>query len=386
MKLMTILSSFAGASLLFAGGYFAHDIAAPGAVREAAAPAAPQPDPVHVRFATTAPQLQYLRVAAVVESPEPLIEPLNGRISYDENYTARVSAPIAGRVTRLLAQPGDVVKAGQPLAELDAPDFAAAVADVHKSEADHRQKQLAWERARALLEGEVIARKDYESAETDLRQSAADMERARLRLRNLTQNASGVTADGRFVLRAPITGIVVDRQLNPGNEARPDAPNPLFTITDPLHLWALIDLPERYLDKVRAGQRVIVRADAYRDTEFPGRIANVGEVLDPATRRVPVRCVLDNPQRLLKPEMFARVVPVADESARLPRLPNGALISEGLNTFVFVEIEPGYFEKRKVTLGLQGRDETYVKEGLAAGDHVVVSGSLLLNSELASRQ
>ena len=93
--------------------------------------------------------------------------------------------------------------------------------------------------------------------------------------------------------------------------------------------------------------------------------------------------MLDNPHRLLKPEMYARVTPLADTLEKLPRIPNSALLTAGLYSFIFVEKEPGVFEKRQVTLGLQGRSESYVKQGLAGGERVVTAGALLLNSELA---
>jgi cobalt-zinc-cadmium efflux system membrane fusion protein len=346
--------------------------------------ASSQPNARELRFAAGSPQLSFIKVEAVEALPEPLLDPLNARIAYDENHTVRVSSPIAGRVTRILAQPGDRVAAGQQLVLLDSPDFAAAAADVAKSTADLQLKQKAYARTRELYEGEVIARKDFDAAENDLRQTEAENNRAKLRLHNLDPGASGGGAS--YALRAPIAGIVAERNVNPGTEVRPDAPNPLFIITDPTHLWVIVDLPERNLGAVHAGQEVLVEVDAYPEERFPARVATVGEVLDPATRRIQVRCVVDNPKRLLKPEMYARVTPLADTRAKLPRIHNSALITEGLYNFLFVEKEPGVFEKRQVTLGLQGRNVSYVKQGLKEGDRVVTVGALLLNSELAGTE
>jgi membrane fusion protein, heavy metal efflux system len=126
--------------------------------------------------------------------------------------------------------------------------------------------------------------------------------------------------------------------------------------------------------------------DAYPDERFPARVVTVGEVLDAATRRIQVRCVMDNPKRLLKPEMYARVTLLADTQTKLPRIHNSSLITEGLYSFLFVEKEPGVFEKRQVTLGLQGRSVSYVKQGLKEGERVVSVGALLLNSELAGTE
>ena len=335
-----------------------------------------------LHFAPGSPQLNFIRVEAVEALPEPLLDPLTARVAYDENHTARVSSPISGRVTRLMAQPGERVVAGQALAILDSPDFAAAAADVAKSGADLELKRKAYARSGELYRGEVIARKEYETAESDLRQAEAENGRAKLRLHNLDPATTPAGGTG-FVLRAPIGGVISERNLNPGSEVRPDAPNPLFVITDPTHLWVMIDLPERLLGKVRVGQKVTIDVDAYPGGDFWGQIASIGEILDPATRRVQVRCVVDNPSRRLKPEMFARVSPIDDTRVRVPRIQNAALITQGLYSFVFVEKEPGVFEKRQVTLGLQGRSDSYVKQGLRDGERVVSNGALLLNSELA---
>ena len=334
-----------------------------------------------LRFPADSAQLTFIKVQAVEALPEPLLDPLSARIAYDENHTVRVSSPIAGRVTRIFAEPGDRVDAGQTLVLLDAPDFASATADAAKSRADLQLKQRAYARANELFSAEVIARKELESAESDLRQSEAEQNRASMRLRNLDPNLKSVAAGG-YALRSPIAGVVAERTVNPGSEVRPDAPNPLFVVTDAAHLWVIVDLPERSLGALRPGQGVEVEVDAYPDRRFPARVAAVGEVLDPATRRVQVRCVLNNPQRLLKPEMYARVTPLAESRAKLPRIPNSALLTVGLYSFLFVEKEPGVYERRQVTLGLQGRSDSYVKQGLAGGERVVTAGALLLNSEL----
>ncbi|HSQ04954.1 MAG TPA: efflux RND transporter periplasmic adaptor subunit, partial [Burkholderiales bacterium] len=198
-----------------------------------------------LRFPEGAPQLSYLKVEPVRAYPEPLLDPLNGRIAYDENHTTRLSSPITGRITRIAVQPGDRVTAGQVLLEIDAPDYAQALADLNKATADVRVKQSAYNRNRELGEGEVLARKELETAEAEFRQAEAERKRAAARLRNLTQGK--MTADGRFALRATLSGIVAERKANPGAEVRPDAPDPLITITDPAHLWAIVDLPERLL-------------------------------------------------------------------------------------------------------------------------------------------
>lgn len=348
------------------------------------APAVAAPPPARkssdtVRFEANAPQLSYLQIKAVVAYPEPLVEALNARITYDDNHTARVYSPVAGRVLKIKVEAGQAVKKGDTLLQLDAPDFAAAAADDSKARADLSHKQQAYERAKQLYEAKGLAQRDVEAAEADLHQAEAEALRAKARLNNL----SGNSGDGQFSLRAPLSGIISERQVSAGSEVRPDAATPLFVITDPQHLWVLIDLPERQLGKVKVGQPVFIEVDAYPDDIFYGRVTVVGETLDPLTRRIQVRCYVNNPQHKLKPEMYARVTPDVDNEARLPRIPNSALFTQGVASYVFVELSPGVLQRRKVELALQDHEYAYVKQGLNAQDRIVTSGALLLNSELS---
>jgi len=333
-----------------------------------------------LRFAAGAPQLAYLRIEPVVKLPVPLLEPLNGRIAYDEDHTARISTPVAGRVLKIAVQAGDRVAAGQPLLWLDSPEYAQALADLRRADSDARTKQAALSRAQTLFNGGVLARKDLEGTENDSQAAHAEAERARSRFHNLNPDFS---MTGGFALRAPLSGIVTERQANPGSEARPDAPAPLFVISDPTHLWAVAELPEKDLDKVRVSQQVAIEVDAYPGQRFSGRVRGIGDVLDPVTRRVIVRCQVDNPERRLKPEMFAHIVPESTEQ-RLPQVPNAALVSEGLHTFVFVETSPGIIQKRAIELAYRGHEVSFASAGLDAGERLVVSGALLLNAELGN--
>ncbi len=334
-----------------------------------------------LHFEANAPQLAFLQIKLVEAYPEPLVEPLNARLAYDDNQTARVFSPIVGRVLKIAVDAGSEVKAGEELLLLDAPDYAQATSDLVKAKADLQRKRQTFERARGLLMSSGISLKELEAADADFHQAEAEEKRAQARLHNLQSSAS--VTDGKFVLRAPISGTISERQVNLGSEVRTDATTPLFVITDSKQLWALIDLPERYLDKVVLGQPVSVEVDAYPGEAFKGKVTVIAEALDPVTRRIQVRAEIDNTAHRLKPEMFARVTPVADSESNMPRVPNSALFTLGLHSYVFVEQSPGVLQRRQVTLGLQSHEYSYVKDGLHAGERVVTSGALLLNSELA---
>ena len=346
---------------------------------EAPAPAAPR-EPGVLRYAAGAPQLAALRIEPAASLPLPVSEPLNGRLALDETRTARISSPIAGRVLALKAEAGDRVARDAVLLQADAPDLAAADADWRKAQADEKRKKLAYERARNLLEHEVIPQKDVESADADYRQASAETRRTALRMKSL--HATG-NENGSFSLRSPLAGVVVERQVTPGMELRPDLPNPLFIVSDPSRLWLLVDVPERSLARIKPGQKVSLETDAYPDSRFAGTVDRIGYALDPATRRIQVRCTVNNADGRLRPEMYARVAFLSDSGRNAVALPNTGLVIEGVNTYAFVEKTPGVFEKRQVTLALRGRELTYIDTGLQAGERVVVEGALLLNAEMA---
>jgi len=349
-----------------------------------APPAQPAQEPGVVTFPKGAPQLTSLSIAAMGTFPVPLAEPLNGRIAFDESYTARISAPISGRVLELRAQLGDTVAAGAALAVIDAPDLGAAQADLAKAKADENRKELSLRRAKELFSGEVLPRKDLEGSEADLAQAKAETERAALRLANLNPRHAPL-AGQRMSLVSPISGVVADRKANPGMEVRPDLADPLFVVTDLKRVQVVVDLPEQHLAKVVVGQPVSVEVEAWSDHVFKGRVERIAPAVDPVTRRIQVRCTVDNAEAKLRPEMYARVRLLADEQKVAVRIPNSALITDGLYSFVFIERTEGVYVKTKVELAVQDRDFSYVASGITPEKRVVVRGALLLNSELSGR-
>ncbi|MEO0314721.1 MAG: hypothetical protein RI928_1177 [Pseudomonadota bacterium] len=338
-------------------------------------------EPGVIRFSEGEAQLSSIRIETVSAEPMPSADPVNGRVVYDENATARVVSPLNGRVLSLRAGPGDRVGKGATLLDIDAPELASAEADLAKSQSEELRKRLAFERAKTLHEHEVIARKEFESADVDYRQAQADTRRASLRLRNLQSTGRD---NGRFQLRAPIAGMIITRNVNPGQEVRPDLQEPLFLISDVSRLWVLVDIPEKQLSHVHVGQALSLETDAWPDQRFSAVVDRVGLAVDPVTRRVQVRCSVKNADFKLKPEMFVRVSFPASGERQGIRLANKALISEGVKTFVFVERGKGVFQKTEVKISLHGSDISFVESGLNAGDKVVVEGVMLLNAEASA--
>lgn len=336
-----------------------------------------------LRFATGAPQLAFIRTTAASTAPLPASEPLTAKLALAEDRTARISTAVAGRILQLHAEIGDRVGPGAPLATLDSPDYGSAIADLHKAEADAQRKALAHRRAQELLAGEAVARRDAEDAAADWQMAAAEAERARLRLANLGPRGSGE----RLILRAPFAATVVERQANPGSEARPDQAAPLFVVSDLSRLWVLVDVPERLASRVRAGEPLLVAVDAFPGETFRARITRVAPQLDPNVRRVQIRAEIGNTDGRLRPEMFARVQLADPRAATVIRLPTTALVTDGLYPVVFVEEPNGEFAKHRVRIAFQDAESVWLDPtdgGIQAGALVVTGGAMLLASELAT--
>jgi cobalt-zinc-cadmium efflux system membrane fusion protein len=351
------------------------------ATQPATASDAPTPDVI--RYAGGAPQLAMVQSQLIAASPVPLTDALSARLAYYEDVTSRVAVGVAGRITAIKAAPGDTVKAGQVLAEIDSPDFGSASADLAKARADEDRKRQAVERARALGPGDAISLKDWESLQADQAQAVAETLRAKQRLSNLDPLGL-VVAGQRMKLVSPMAGVVAERTATPALEVNTGLAAPLFVVTDPRKLWLLIDLPETLLSRIQRGRLVEVDSDAYPAEHFKARIVQVGAVVDSNTRRVTVRARLDNAQLKLLPEMFVRARILQDNGSGV-QVPNSAIVNQGAYNHVFVQTAAGEFQRRRVSLLTQGSDASYVGAGLQGNERIVTTGALLLDAELTAR-
>jgi len=266
------------------------------------------------------------------------------------------------------------------LAVIDSPDFGLAQADLNKARADEKRKALAVKRAKDLVPGEAISTRDWEAVQADYAQAQAETARAEQRLKNLNPHDLLIKGQ-RVILASPIDGVVTERNATPALEVSPGMATPLFVVTDTRRLWLQIDLPETLLGRVKLGSEVAVANDAFPDQRFPAKIIQLGQVINPNTRRANVLARIDNTDGKLLPEMFVRAS-VLQQNGEGVRVPNEALVIRGIYTYVFVETNPGEFTLRQVKLVKRGIDFSYVGEGLKGDERVVTKGALLLDAEL----
>jgi cobalt-zinc-cadmium efflux system membrane fusion protein len=343
----------------------------------AAEPAGPILQGKQLRFPPGHPQLAQIGIATASPGKTVTVE-LPARLVWNEERTQRIYPAFAGRVARIVADVGQPVKPGSVLAMLASPDFGAAQADTAKAQADAQLTQKGLQRQRELFEAGVVARKDLEAAEADAARAQAEVQRAASRTK-LYGSAAGVNQS--LAIASGITGIVVERNLTPGQELRPDQAGPgvppLFVVSDPTSLWVQIDAREGEAVTLRPGATFELVVPSLGNQTFEGRITATADFIDPATRTIKIRGVVDNRDRRLKAEMLA--------TARIERtLGSGVLVPaqsvslRGNEHWVMLQVQPGVFEPREVAVGYQGPKEVLVTKGLEAGDKVVSDNMLLV--------
>ena len=319
-----------------------------------------------------------------VEKAQPPTErdaAIPGRLTWNEERTVRVFTPFAGRVTRLIASVGDRVAAGQPLAEMISPDFAQAQADARRAQSDAALAKKALARQRELNEHGVVAQKDLQQAEADDAKARAEAERATSRLAAYGQEAE---SNGRFLLRSPMGGTVVERNLNPGQELRPDQPGaPLFVITDPTRLWITLDASESDLRSLKRGMLLVVTSNEFVDETFAGELRQISDFVDPVSRTVKLRGDIPNADRKLKAEMFVTARVRLDKD-RYPTVNAKAVFLDGIRRFVFVRESPGTYTRRAVRAGPEIDGRVPIYSGVKEGEEVVIAGNLFLEQILGS--
>jgi cobalt-zinc-cadmium efflux system membrane fusion protein len=339
-----------------------------------------------VTMAPDSPQSAAITVEPAAGQTAALV-PLSGRLVWDEDVTVRVFTPFAGIVRKLLVEVNEPVTKGMPLAEIQSADFGQAVAEARKAESDLRRTERNLNRLRDLVEHSAAPRKDLESAEADFASAQAEKDRTASRL--AIYGATTTATDQGFLLPSPLAGILVERNVTPGQEVRPDqmlanTPQftaPLFTVTDPSRLWIQIDATEVDLPHLRPGREFNFASRAFPGQTFTGRVEVVAESIDPATRAIKVRGTVDNARRLLKAEMFVSVnLPGADTPGTT--VPSKAVFLKGERHYVFVEAAPGQFARQEVRIGLEQNGRIVVVAGVEPGQRVVTDGCVLLQQTL----
>jgi len=331
----------------------------------------------------TIPQDQMEHVQVVTVEPAALTHTLRltGAVEYNAFNTTPVITQVGGPVTRILVVPGDHVRSGQPMLEVSSPDYTQLLDSYLKAADAYRLAQKNYDRAQELYQHHANAEKDLEQAESDRNQAQADLSAAEQGLKILgiknPADLAKAPSSAQIPVLAPIGGEVVERLVAPGQVVQAGQTQ-AFTISNLGTVWILANLYQADLQYVRSGDEVVVQTDAYPDS-FRGKISYISSALDPNTRTLQARIVVDNPGEKLKKDMYCTVVVTAGVLQNALAVPNAAVLRDDNNQpFVYVLDGQNQFIQRDVELGEVQDGQTQIVKGISSGDKVVGNGSLFL--------
>jgi cobalt-zinc-cadmium efflux system membrane fusion protein len=336
-------------------------------------------------FALTPDQLAHVKIAPVVEASWTEAIHTTGTVDWNANRTTPAITQVNGPIVHLLANPGDTVVQGQPLLFVSSPDVVNAVAAYRKARNREQLARRALDRNADLLKHDAIARKDYESSEADWNDAVTDVENSLEALRIFGISKEDIAAADRqsaaispeLAVRAPVSGVIVQKLVAPGQLVQAGA-TACYVISDTSTVWVQGHVFDRDLESVRVGDTVEA-SNPSLPVVFHGTVEYIGVTLDPATRTTPVRIVTRNIRGLLKKDMFLDAIIHTRTRRNVLTVPSAAVLRNDQNEpFVYVQVQPGRFERRRVAPGAEQDGRTEIVSGLRQGEQVVAEGSLFL--------
>ena len=345
-------------------------------------------------------------VAEVVFRTEHMTE---GKIAVDEDRATLVFSPYSGRVIKLLAKPGDAVKAGQPLFVVEAPDmvqvqndFINSISGLNKARSALDLARIVEQQNKTLFEGRAGSLRDLQqsqastsAAENDVRaaQTTVEVSRNRLRILGMTDeeitrfNDTGAVSP-HMTIYSPLARTVIQRKVGPGqyintSSQNTSASDPTFIIGDLSTVWLVAYVRESEAPNVHVGQAAQFKVLAYPNRTFSANISYVATSLDTGTRRLLVRATIDNSQNLLRPEMFANVKILTTEGDSSLGVPREAIVYDGKSTHVWIARSDQSVERRQVKTGQSNGQMVEVLDGLRQGESVISKGTLFVDRAAA---
>jgi membrane fusion protein, heavy metal efflux system len=331
----------------------------------------------------TIPPEQVSHVQVVTIQPAKLTRTLRltGAVAYNAFKTTPVITQVGGPVSRILVVPGQHVREGQPMLEVSSPDYSQLLDTYLKARDTFRVADKNYDRAKDLYEHKAIAERDLLQAESDRIQAQDDLNASEQAMKILgiknPDDLAKAPSSAQIPVIAPMSGEVVERLVAPG-QVMQAGQTQAFTISDMTTVWVLANLYQGDLAFVKTGDDVVVETDAYPGS-FHGKISYVSAALDPNTRTLQARIVVDNPGEKLKRDMYCTVTVTAGVIQNAIGVPDSAVLRDDENQpFVYVTAGSNQFGRRSVEIGESQNGQTQILKGLSVGDKVVGDGSLFL--------
>jgi cobalt-zinc-cadmium efflux system membrane fusion protein len=348
--------------------------------KPAEAPPAPTltADGKGVTLTADAPQWKYVEVSVAQEGAPLSALPTPGHVDFDEKRTANVGSPLSGRVESVEVRLGDPVKKGDRLFSVRSGAYADLDRELETSRADVTVKERMLQRVKDLYALKAAPEKEVLAAEAELKSAELQFKAAQAKKQSLAVDSAG---DNLFWVHAPRGGTIVEMDVFASQEVTPDREKALLHISDLDEVLVLADMPETDVSDLKTGDPVRIRTQV-GGIEREGKVEHISELVDPRRRTVEVRVRLNNQDRALRPNAFVEVTALADPGNKRLKVPDGAVVTDGNRSLVFVAKGPGRLEPVQVVPGRRRDGEVEIRAGLEAGTRFVSRGALLLLNQV----
>src|SRR5262245_7296444 len=318
-----------------------------------------------------APQWQFVKLARVEAAANRWSDLVPARVSIDQTRDSKVGAPLSGRITGVFVENGQKVSAGQPLLSVASGDLADLLAQREKAQVDLDAARSSLERIRAVVATRALPAKEELVAQQQFRQAELGVKLADAKLASL--HVASRTGN-EYTIKSPRTGVVVEKNVVLDQQVAPDSTSALLVVADLAQVWVLADLFEGDARDVREGTAAEVTSPSLPDLTLKGRVDVVSSVVDPQRHTVVVRVRLVNPEKVLRPNVYAQVRFAAPAVPGSVEVPAGALVSNGADQYVYVKDGEGRFARRAVVAGTVRDNQVTILRGLEPGETVVTDG------------
>ncbi len=340
-------------------------------------------DPLKVKVT---PELeQYLKIGNPVWQQVTVQQKVAARVETDASRVARIGSPVEGRITKVLVFEGQKVREGQVLAMLHSNALSDTQFAFIKAFSQSRLAEQSAERARQLVQSDVIGKAELQKREAEVLQNAAEAASLRAQLRGLGMSERAIQQlettnklNSDYPLIASISGTVIERKITVGQVVQPA--DPAFLVADLSNLWFVAEVPEEQSGSLVVGKTVIATIPALPNESTTGKLSFVAPVVNPTTRTVQARMDLPNPNGLFKPDMLASMT-FENSPEKGLTIPSTAVIREDNKDHVFVKVGANEYRLREVELGVEVADQRVVASGITANDTIVLDGAFHLNNK-----
>ncbi len=336
------------------------------------------PDPKK-KFVISDSLFKTIQIDSVTQSA--MVDALNltGQVAFNEDKVARIYPMVSGNIGGISVEPGDYVRKGQVLGVIQSAEMAGYGNDVVTSKTNLLIAGKNLDAAEDMFKSGLVSQKDLATTRELYKQAQAQLIRSTEVLR-----INGGNTAAKFVVRSPIDGFVVEKQVNNNMSIRPDNANDLFTISDLKDVWVYANVYESNISKVHLGDAVQITTLSYPNKIFYGKIDKILNVLDPTNKVMKVRVVLPNPGYLLKPQMFTSVSVVNKTNQESLSVPSGAIIFENSQYFILIYKSNSDVTITPVQLIGSNGGRSYITGPVRAGDKIIGSNAVLIYSALNS--